>query len=70
MARYNREELYEKVWRMPVLLVAKQYGVSNVAIGKVCRKLRIPVPGRGWAKKAANRPVEPRPPLPQPPARI
>jgi hypothetical protein len=71
MVRYDREELYEKVWRMPVRLAAREYGVSDVAIGKVCRKLHIPVPGRGyWAKRAANRPVEPRPPLPQLPARI
>jgi hypothetical protein len=54
MARYNREDLYEKVWRMPVRLAAREYGVSDVAIGKVCRKLYIPVPGRGyWAKRAA-----------------
>jgi len=71
MARYSREQLYEKVWRMPVRLAAREYGVSDVAIGKVCRKLHIPVPGRGyWAKRAANRPVEPRPPLPQLPAPI
>jgi hypothetical protein len=66
LARYDRERLYNKVWAMPVRLAASEYGVSNVAIAKTCRKLHIPVPGRGyWAKKAANRPVEPRPPLPQ-----
>ena len=65
MARYNREELYEKVWTLTMQKVAKEYGVSDVAIGKVCRKLYIPVPGTGyWNKKAANQPVEPRPPLP------
>jgi hypothetical protein len=69
MARYDRKRLYEKVWTMPVRLAAKEYGVSNVAIAKTCRKPHIPVPGRGyWAKKAANRPVEPRPSLPQLPA--
>lgn len=66
MARYDRKELYDKVWAMPVRIMAKEYGVSNVAIAKTCRKLHVPVPGTGyWAKKAANRPVEPRPPLPQ-----
>jgi hypothetical protein len=71
MARYDREKLYEKVWTMPVRLAAREYGVSDVAIAKTCRKLNIPVPGRGyWAKRAANRPVEPRPPLPELPARI
>ncbi|QNI32085.1 site-specific integrase [Alloacidobacterium dinghuense] len=62
--RYNREELYEKVWTMPVRIVAREYGVSDAAIAKACRRLQVPVPGRGyWAKRAANRSVKPRPPL-------
>ena len=70
LARYNREELYEKVWASTMQKVAKEYGISDVAIGKTCKKLAIPVPGRGyWNKQAANQPVEPRPPLPQLPPR-
>ena len=35
--------------------LAKQYGISDVGLAKVCRKLAIPVPGRGyWAKKEAG----------------
>ncbi len=69
LARYDRGDLYKKVWTLPMQQVAKEYGVSDVAIGKTCRKLQIPVPGTGyWAKKAANRPVELRPPLPELPA--
>jgi hypothetical protein len=65
MGHYNREELYEKVWTTPVRILAREYGVSDVAIAKACRKLHIPLPGRGyWNKMAAHRPVEPRPPLP------
>lgn len=44
---WNRKELYEKVWSKPVVKVAEEYGVSDVAIAKVCRKLSVPVPGRG-----------------------
>ena len=44
--QYNREELYQKVWEKPLIRVAEQYGVSAVALGKVCRKLSVPVPGR------------------------
>lgn len=45
--------------------VAKEYGVSDVALGKICKKLHVPLPGRGyWAKKAAQRPVPPQPSLP------
>ncbi len=50
---YDREELYRKVWEKPMLKVAEEYGVSSVALGKTCRKLSVPVPGRGhWAKLA------------------
>jgi len=44
-ATWNREELYEKVWNNPVIKVAEESGVSDVAIAKVCRKLgqrRVP----------------------------
>jgi hypothetical protein len=58
MARYDREDLYEKVWTLTMQKAAKEYGVSDVALGKTCRKLHIPVPGRGyWNKMAANQPV-------------
>jgi hypothetical protein len=65
MGRYDREELYEQVWAVPMQKLAKHYGISDVALAKSCRKLLIPLPGRGyWAKKAASQPVRPRPPLP------
>jgi hypothetical protein len=58
--------IYKKVWKVAMREFAKEYGVSDVAMGKTCRKLQIPIPGRGyWNKKAANLPVEPRPPLPK-----
>ena len=53
MERYDRELLYQQVWEKPMLKVAEEYGVSSVALGKICRKLGVPVPGRGhWAKLA------------------
>lgn len=62
--RISREELYEKVWTEPVRTVAKGFGVSDVALAKQCKKLKIPVPGRGyWSKKAAGKNVR-RDPLP------
>jgi hypothetical protein len=64
MARYRREELYNQVWKLPMRILAKEFGVSDVALAKTCKKLHIPVPGRGyWAKKAANQPVGRQPPL-------
>lgn len=52
----KREALYEQVWSQPMIELAKQYGISDVGLAKVCRKLRIPLPGRGyWAKRNAGR---------------
>lgn len=48
---YDREKLYEEVWAEPVQKVAQRYGVSDVAIAKTCRKMHIPVPGRGYWNK-------------------
>jgi hypothetical protein len=39
---YRRSELYGEVWKEPVRTVAKRYGVSDVAVGKICRRLKIP----------------------------
>gem|GEM_PF-2756182 len=37
--KYDREELYQKIWERPLIKVAEEYGVSAVALGKTCRKL-------------------------------
>lgn len=41
---YNREKLYNEVWEKPVIEVALDYGVSDVAIHKICNYLNVPVP--------------------------
>jgi hypothetical protein len=65
LSRYQRETLYNEVWLRPAIEVAKKYGVSDVALGKTCKKLLIPVPGRGyWEKLRAGKPVPQRPALP------
>ncbi|WP_276216563.1 hypothetical protein [Pseudomonas putida] len=57
-------ELFEKVWSTPVLTLAREIGVSDVALGKACRKAGIAVPRRGhWAKPATKRPKKPAPPI-------
>jgi hypothetical protein len=61
---YDRNVLYEEIWAEPMRTVAERYGVSDVWLAKVCRQLRVPVPGRGyWAKRAAGKAPE-RTPLP------
>jgi len=45
--------------------LAGKYGISDVGLAKVCCKLTIPVPGRGyWAKKQVGQKVSQKP-LPQ-----
>src|SRR5690606_128657 len=52
----DRTALYEEVWTDPVAIVAPRYGISDVALAKACKKLKIPLPGRGyWAKVKAGR---------------
>lgn len=61
----TRKELYDMVWERPVIKVAAEFDVSDVAIHKICRKHNVPVPPRGyWAKLAAGKTVH-RTPLPK-----
>ncbi len=65
LRKYNRDLLYDEVWKQPMWTLAKKYGVSDVGLAKACRKLGVPLPGLGyWAKKTAGKKVLKRPPLP------
>lgn len=56
----SREELYKLVWEAPRTTLAKKFGVSDVALGKICRAAGIPVPPQGyWAKKKAGKATPP-----------
>lgn len=55
---YEREILYNEVWSQPVTTVAQRYGVSDVAIHKICKSMNIPTPSPGyWAKLKAGKEV-------------
>jgi hypothetical protein len=60
--RITRDRLYAEVWTEPAPKVAARYGISSTALAKICRKLDVPAPDRGyWALHAAGRaPVTPR----------
>lgn len=63
----TRDDLYARVWSMPMRTLGQQLGMSDVGLAKHCRKMKIPVPGRGyWAKLSAGKRVKqaPLPPLP------
>lgn len=66
---YNRttnpafqEVHHEKVWAEPMPQVARAYGLATAALAKMCRKLKVPVPGRAyWCTAKLGLPVEPEP---------
>ncbi len=41
---YDREKLYTEVWEKPMSEVCKSYGISDVALKKTCKKLRVATP--------------------------
>jgi hypothetical protein len=60
----SRRQLFDMVWSKPIRDIAPQYGVSDVALAKICRQHDLPLPGRGyWAKLKAGKPMQ-APPLP------
>ncbi|MGH8419977.1 MAG: hypothetical protein ACRER8_22290 [Pseudomonas sp.] len=63
--RVQREALYAEVWETPMLALAPKYGVSAVFLRRVCVRLGIPCPPRGyWARKQSGQ--NPKiPPLPK-----
>ncbi len=54
----TREQLHEMVWAEPTSTVATRLGLSDRGLAKICMRLHVPLPGRGyWAKKAAGKEV-------------
>lgn len=54
----TRAELHAMVWTEPRSRLAGKWGISDVAIGKLCVRENIPAPPPGyWARKAAGRKV-------------
>lgn len=60
----TREELYDLVWKEPMLRVGERMGVSSSYLARVCTHLRVPRPPRGyWAKLEFGKAPD-KPPLP------
>lgn len=58
----SRQELYEKVWTTPTIKLAESFGLSDVALAKICKKHNIPKPPLGyWARVAAGKKVQQKP---------
>lgn len=64
MKKLTRQELYDLLWTRPTTDVAKELGVSDVWIGKVCRRAGIPKPPPGYWRQVTSGRVVKRIPLP------
>jgi hypothetical protein len=62
--KLTREELYERVWGTPATKLAKEFGISDVALGKICKKFDIPKPFPGYWQRIASGYNVRRTPLP------
>ncbi len=63
-ARLTRKQLYRMIWQRPLSSVAAELGMSAGGLAKICDRLDVPYPPRGyWARRRAGRPTE-KPPLP------
>ena len=61
-----RARLHSEIWAEPATTVAARYGVTSTGLAKICSRLRIPAPPRGyWQKKEAGQVVA-MSPLPEP----
>ena len=48
---FTRQNLYELVWTKPLLVLAKEYQISDNGLRKICKKMHIPLPPMGhWQK--------------------
>lgn len=55
----NRKELYKLVWSKPITEAAKEYGLSDRGLSKICERNTVPVPPRGyWAKIKAGQKIK------------
>ncbi|PUB84840.1 MAG: hypothetical protein DBP02_07505 [gamma proteobacterium symbiont of Ctena orbiculata] len=56
--------MFALVWERPATVVARELGISDVALGKLCRRLQVPKPPRGYWARVASGKTPRKPPLP------
>lgn len=63
----SRDALYERIWSEPLSSVARELGVSSPGLAKICARLMIPTPPRGYWSRRDRTGSDVRPPLPPAP---
>lgn len=64
--KLSRVRLYKEVWKTPMHRLAAKYGLSDVGLAKVCKKMDVPRPPRGYWRRAETGKKVKRTPLPPP----
>lgn len=58
---FTRLELYNLVWKFPIVQIAKHYEISSMGIKNACAKMGIPLPGsKHWVKLNYKRESAPK----------
>ncbi|OIV40391.1 hypothetical protein [Flavobacterium johnsoniae] len=58
---FTRLELYNLVWKFPIIQIAKHYEISSMGIKNACEKMEIPLPGsKHWVKLNYKRQIAPK----------
>ncbi len=51
----SREKIFEEIWAEPITTVSKRYDVSDSFFVRICKRLNVPRPPKGyWAKLATG----------------
>jgi hypothetical protein len=46
--RLSRAELYEHVWKTPLMRLGPQFGITDKGLAKICDRLNVPYPPAGY----------------------
>lgn len=59
---FTRKKLYEEAWRRTMVSLAKEYGLSDTGLRKICKYLLIPLPPQGYFLRKRRGTPPPLPP--------
>jgi len=59
----SRQELFQQIWETPISLLSQKYGISDVGLAKICKRMDIPRPPRGYWNKLKVGKAPPKPQL-------
>jgi len=61
--RFVRQKLFEQVWEKPMTTLAAEYGLSDVGLRKICKRLIVPLPPQGYHLRTHKGQRPPLPPI-------